>query len=318
MNYLSATQTVVEIGDSDEEIQDALYYQKIDYSLRIKSGFEQKLSAGETDGLLENVKKPGTYTATLIDAALTEYISAAQAYIVQGETAAGACEKATLAMSESTDVTYETFGGQTNYLGYFMQYAGYIFICITLTCFSPILVRLNSGEIKRRISCSPISSLSKTIQTAFAAAMAVIAEWLIFMLLAAAVYRGEMLCTSGALAALNSLAFIASISGIMLLVAQFNLSETALPMISNVVSLGISFICGIFVPQSLLGSGVLRAARVLPAYWYVLANNMIFGYCGEKYEVGEFVKCVVIQLIFAIVLIAVSAGIAKIRQKRSE
>jgi len=38
-----------------------------------------------------------------------------------------------------------------------------------------------------------------------------------------------------------------------------------------------SFISGVFVPQELLGSHVLKIASFTPVYWYVRANNTIAG-----------------------------------------
>ena len=48
-------------------------------------------------------------------------------------------------------------------------------------------------------------------------------------------------------------------------------------MIAQAVGLGMSFLCGAFVPQSLLGDGVLTFARVLPVYWYERANDILSG-----------------------------------------
>lgn len=44
--------------------------------------------------------------------------------------------------------------------------------------------------------------------------------------------------------------------------------------IVNTVSLGSSFLCGVFVQQELLGETVPSIARFLPAYWYVKAVDI--------------------------------------------
>ena len=36
-----------------------------------------------------------------------------------------------------------------------------------------------------------------------------------------------------------------------------------------------SFLCGIFVPQNLLSDGVLAVGKFLPAYWYIVINDML-------------------------------------------
>ncbi len=36
-----------------------------------------------------------------------------------------------------------------------------------------------------------------------------------------------------------------------------------------------SFLCGVFVPQSVMSESVLAVGRFLPAYWYIRANDAI-------------------------------------------
>ncbi len=66
-----------------------------------------------------------------------------------------------------------------------------------------------------------------------------------------------------------------------------------------------SFLCGVFVDQSLLGDSVLSIARFLPAYWYVRANNMLSGISDEAYSVNSFMSFLGIEAIFAAALFAV-------------
>ena len=61
---------------------------------------------------------------------------------------------------------------------------------------------------------------------------------------------------------------------------------------------------GIFVPQWLLGERVLKVSEFLPAYWYVKANNMLFGINGEIYSDKGFLTYLGIEMLFAVMLFA--------------
>jgi len=52
-------------------------------------------------------------------------------------------------------------------------------------------------------------------------------------------------------------------------------SHNAIPAVNNVVTLGLCFISGVFVPMELIADSVLRIASFTPTYWFVKANNQI-------------------------------------------
>ncbi len=45
----------------------------------------------------------------------------------------------------------------------------------------------------------------------------------------------------------------------------------------NVITLGMTFLCGVFVPQSIMSKSVLSFGRFLPTYWFIRANDAIGG-----------------------------------------
>lgn len=74
---------------------------------------------------------------------------------------------------------------------------------------------------------------------------------------------------------LNSLVYIIMVLAFTYMIIHFVKDANVLNMISNVFGLGSSFLCGIFVPQYLLGDGVMFIAQFLPPYWYLEAMNNI-------------------------------------------
>lgn len=85
-------------------------------------------------------------------------------------------------------------------------------------------------------------------------------------------------------------------------------------MISNVIALGMSFLCGVFVPLEYLGEGLIKAAHFLPAYWYITSANFIDTYVPGS-SLNELWVGLGIQLLFGAALISI--GLAYSRMKLS-
>ena len=125
---------------------------------------------------------------------------------------------------------------------------------------------------------------------------------------------GKTLSVKFWLACLNSFVYIIAAAGIAMIIAQFDLSDNGITAISNILGLGMSFLCGVFVPQELLTGGVLAVGRLFPAYWYTKANNMLFGMIGGVFSTKEYLICIGIEALFAVAFFAVAALLVK--QKR--
>ncbi|MCD7742221.1 MAG: ABC transporter permease [Ruminococcus sp.] len=318
ISFIEQNHTLVDVGESDEQITDALFYHTINYSLTINEGFEQKLESGETDGLFESVKDED-YQAVFFEGQLEQYISAVSMYIAQGMDAKQACNEASLLSSISTDVTVESFSqDEGGYLMYFTQYLAYIFISIMIVGLSPILATFNKPDIRRRIDSSSLLMSKKTLQLILGSLVVTAIVWLAFMLLGIALYGSEMFTKTGVLTLLNTLVYIVISMGAAMLVAQFDINENTIPMVSNVFGMGMSFLCGVFVPQNLLSSLVLGIAKFLPAYWFVKANNMLYGVGDTAFTMTKYLTYLGIELLFAIALFSAVMAVSRSKMQTSE
>ena len=144
----------------------------------------------------------------------------------------------------------------------------------------------------------------------------VLGLWLLFMISGALLneefYRGRAL-----LAVLNSFVFILISTGIAILIASFNPGRVGVNVLSNIISLGMCFLCGIFVPQEVLSDSVLSAARFLPAYWYIRVNNMLSGVSGEIFSSSLCMKFIGIEVLFALAIFAAALTVTKIRHDKA-
>lgn len=100
---------------------------------------------------------------------------------------------------------------------------------------------------------------------------------------------------------------------IAILISIIKSNAKSVAMIANIISLEMSFLCGVFVEQSLHGESVLKVSRFLPAYWYIKANDILMFSTETSFNKGEFYSCIGIQGLFIVMLFAVIFLVSKIK-----
>jgi ABC-2 type transport system permease protein len=130
-------------------------------------------------------------------------------------------------------------------------------------------------KIKKRNLMGTISYKKINIQIFLGNLCVTLGIWMFYVLISIALYGKIMLTQVGLLLILNALVFCITASAIGFLIANIVKSRVATNGIVNVISLGLSFISGSFVPQKYLGSTVLGIAKIFPSYWFITNNNKI-------------------------------------------
>lgn len=319
-DYIGKNNKIVSIKNDMDSITDAIFYRQVDIVLTVNKGYSQKLADGETDGLFSNYRVPGSYSAAFFDEQLNQYISMITAYTTGGMTVDEAVQKSeqlaqseirveTLNFSENADVDY----GEG--ITFYYQYLAYILIAVMITGLCPTLLVMMKKEIRNRTNCSCISSTSQMVQIVLGTIVFAIGVYLILTVAALFLYHSQLYNLKGLLAMLNGFVYLIFATMLTLFISVMSPGSKAVDMIGNVVSLGMSFLCGVFVPQSMLSGAVLNIGKFLPAYWYVKANNILAGTGGEVFNVTKFMTCVGIELAFSAAIFCVTLLVS--RAKRS-
>lgn len=307
-------------ADTDEDtMTELLYWEETDYILVINKGFADDLAAGKTEGLFKEYRVHDSFSSVYMSNILGEYVKTEQAYTAAGLSAEEAAAKTAEALSRETEVTYwaDEAEGNPEYTiwnSHYFQYMPYIMISVLLSVLGVVLGSLNKKEIRFRTECSAVSPRSATAQIFAGSAIFVMIIWLVFII-AGVVISGGMYQGKARLAVLNSFVFTLVAAAIAVLISSFSVDENVSNLITQVLGLGMSFICGVFVPLSILSDGVIMAARFLPVYWYIRANDML---CGrEPYNAGQFAGCLLIELCFAVALVLVTLVVKRSRRRES-
>ena len=111
----------------------------------------------------------------------------------------------------------------------------------------------------------------------------------------------------------NTVIYTISISMLGFFVSGFMGANSAtVSVAANVIGLGFSFIGGTFVPLNILGDKVKIIGRLIPNYWYSMANEYIFN--AEK--TSKIMTCFGMQIVFGIMILCVGLVISKIVKSR--
>ncbi len=319
-DYLDTLHELVDLENDPEVLQDNLFYRYISYVLTIPAGFEEKLVNGETEQLLINVKVPGSTTGHFIDQQIEQYIQTLQIYMSGGYTLEEAIVETESTLADITPAQNIRFEQEHNEarkeVFFFYRYLPYIFIVLLLEGLAPIVIIFNQKELNDRTTCSSLPLSGRNLQLALGCITYSLFVWLGFLLLGIVAYGKGMFTPNALYCLLNSFVFLLFSAGLTLFICNFAPSYNILNAAANIIGLGMSFLCGVFVEQALLSESVLRIARFLPAYWYIKVNDMLSGLVAEQFHPSAYWIAIGIQLLFAAAAFAATLAASKIRRQQ--
>lgn len=309
--YLSSLHHIVSLPSADRDtLQDNMYYYQIDYVLTIPAGFEEKITSQTTRGLLKTSKRKDSCSGYFVDQQIDNYVHALLLYVKSGVPVSDAITYTQNSLDDVPEVTSVSFSNTTksknSRMYYFFQYFPYIILMMLLAGLSPVLMAFCKPLMKTRISCGALPQSRVSLQLGLGCLIYVFLWWIGFLGIAAVIYGpSQLFSQSGCLCILNSAVFLLIATAIALLLGVFPMDYNRINMIANILGLGMSFLCGIFVPQAFLGNTVLAIGRFLPAYWYVRITNMFGSYANDVFSASTYWMCIGIQLLFFVALFAV-------------
>lgn len=319
IDFIGKSNDIDEIENDRDTIIDSLYYKRVNYALIIKKGYAERLAAGDTADLFGSYHIDENYSVVYMGQLLNEYTTSVKAYLTMGRTLDEAISSAEEALSQNTEVDMLRVdkGGSSHFsvdfAGYF-QYMPYILIAAVFTVVCQVLVTMNNKDIRYRTNCSCIAPSKYTFQMFMGSAVFVLAVWLLLIVIGA-ILNKEMYTGRAWYAVLNSFIFSVVVTAISVFISSFEPKENVLNLITQVLSIGMSFLCGIFIPMEVLSDRVLAVARFLPAYWYVRANNMIADI--EPFNRSSVIQCLLIEAGFAVMLILLTLLVRKLKYSGS-
>jgi ABC-2 type transport system permease protein len=309
----------MELPDEHEALQDALYFRSVSYILRVPEGFTESFMQGE-NVQLEKTIVPNSISNTYIDLFVEQYYNTARLYVEQMENISQESLvqhlKSDLAVSTSVELkTDNDHQANHNYAHYYFNYLSYSLLSVLILGMAALMLVFNNSDIKRRNASAPLSANSFNLQFIFAILLFTVSAWLIMITFCLLINFKNSLNVNTVYFIINSFVFAVCGAGISYLIGNLVKSRNAIPAVSNVLTLGLCFISGVFVPVELLGSSVLKIASFTPTYWFVKANNQIAQLAQfDIASVEPIFSSMLIQLGFALAFFTAALVVNKKRR----
>lgn len=319
--YFEDTNNLIDMEYDKDAILNELYWRKLDYVLIIPKGFEDSLLDGEKEDMeLESMKVPGYFDASYFESELSLYTSKLTGLLEAGYSMDEATDTLMDLQGEETEVTLADFvnQNQNDACTIFFAYAPYLFITLGMNGIGIILLRFNERQVKDRMECSS-TSLKERIAGLTGGILVFGVMLLVVVLVAAGVLSKGSIYTDARFPYFLLNLSVMLLFGLSLgfLAGTIAKNGDAINGLVNVVSLGLCFLGGVFVPQEFFSETIIKVAKFFPTYWYVATNESIG---AMKKLTPELTSSIVSQVGvvagYALVIFAVTLVIISGRRKR--
>lgn len=312
MQYLEKYHDVKPAENNKEELQENLFYGNIEYIVKIPSGFEEKCL--DHDEKLSVTKIPGSYTSFYVDQQINSFLNNMKTYRAAGYSVEDAVKEVnTLEEPSVTMLDSNGNAGEVPAYSYYFQYIPYLLLSILCYVLGNILSAFHKPDIRRRMQASAVSARRQNLEALLAASVFGLALWGISMAGNLILY-GKVFLQSDNVPyyIVNSLIMLVVALALSYLVGMLTNNTNALNGIVNILSLGMGFLCGVFVPLEMMGKGVKTVAQFLPVYWYVKINDLLAEFGSVTGNVRtEIFQAYGIQLVFAAAILCVAMVVSK-------
>lgn len=312
--YLGNLHHLIPIENDVSEIQEKLYYREVDYVVRIPKNFYKKCIEG--DEKLSVTKIPDTYSGSYVDQQINSFLNNARTYQASGFTEAESASA--LEKTQSVKVTFsndEKSIEDAPYVYYF-RYMPYLFLALFGFVMGNILIVFQNPNLKKRMAASPVSGRRQSLEGILCMSLEGLTLW-IFVIVIGILFYGRDFYTSENFVyyLLNSASMLFVDIALAYLMGTIAPNRDALTGIANIISLGMCFLGGVFVPLEFMGSHVKAVSHFLPVYWYEKANDLLANFAHMTVSAREqFFKAVIIQLVFVGAFICLTLVIEKYKR----
>ncbi|MDL2211976.1 ABC transporter permease [Erysipelotrichaceae bacterium OttesenSCG-928-M19] len=302
VEYLEQTFTLKEISDDDIKINDALFYRSVDYVILINADS------------YESYQVPNSSAGYIVKNYLNNYLNTYHSY----ETAkiGGDSKIATLTLKNLKTTTkvinYQSDDNiKIKNMGKFFNMYVYSLLGCVIVAISLVMVTFNNNHVFERTIVSSMNVRKRNLLIYLGHALFGIFTWLLMSIASVVYFKEQSLSIQHLMLLINSFIFVFPVTALAFMISQLIKRYTIIGAVNNVVTLGMSFISGAFIPQALLGGIVIKIASFTPAYWFVLNNDRIIEL--SSFDFSNLFQPILIQIAFGIAFIAIGLAFAKLK-----
>lgn len=317
--YLEGQNTRKKIKDDEDSFKNELYWRNVNYILVIPDGFEQDVIQGKQNVLSAKKVRDAVETA-YVEEEIGSFLNLYTLYLNAGYSTENAVKKTKHDLAQKASVTLEKRNDgrseRKNVGALYYQYLPYVMISVGILIVAAILVIFYQEDVKKRCICSSTSLKEQNKQLIFASLFSCFLLTAFFYLLGLVVTKGKLIGQVHFwFYGINAFCFMLVVLALSFLLANMVHTENGINGCSNVLSLALCFLGGIFVPYSIMPDAVVKAAHFIPTYWYTMALEEVAYMTKVTPEfLREFSMDVLVEVVFAFTML--SAGLLLSKRRR--
>ncbi len=275
IEYIKDNSNTPKIEDNEEARNDALFYNDTDYIIYIPEGFNEDFMSGKIDTL--EVKKANNFNASFTDMLINRYFKMASIYRnkITDQSELVNTIKNSLENDTNIEITSQLDTTALSQAAFFFNFESYSIMVCLIFIISLILSIFNSEKIRKRNAISSTSYKKSNRILLLCNLLYAFVVWLIYFILAFIIVGDVLWTSNGLMLILNSFIHLLAITSLAFMIGNLVTNRDAINGVVNVVGIGSSFLCGVFVPLSYLPNSVISMAKCLPTYYYVKSNEII-------------------------------------------
>lgn len=275
IEYIEKNSNIIDIKQTEEAINDALFYRDVNYIIYIPDNFREDFLNHKNPEV--EIKSTGDYQASLAEMMLERYIKVANTYneLAESEEEIINSINSTLSKQTEVEITSKLDTDNLSKATFYYNFANYTLLagCIYVICL--ILSSFKNEKIRKRTIISSMNYKEYNRKLLLSNSVFAIALWIFYVVLSFILLGDIMFTIHGLIYIINSFIFTLCTLTIAFLIGNLVSNKNAINGIVNVVALGSSFLCGSFVPMEWLPDSVLKIAHILPSYWYIKTNELL-------------------------------------------
>lgn len=316
IRYLNNNCNVVKLKDNENAISDALFYRDVNYIIYIPKNYNNDFLAGKNPEL--KIKTNGNYEASLTEMLLKKYIKVANAYneYIEDENELITKINETLNKQSEVKLTSKVDNRILNRATVYYNFVSYSLLGSLIYIICVVLTSFKNQKIQKRIIISSTNYKKINRQLLASNILFALVVWAFFVVVSLVLIGDFMYTPQGLIYILNSFIFTICATSLAFLLGTVIKNRDAIDGVVNVVSLGSSFLCGVFAPIELIPDYVLKIAHVLPSYYYVRNNEAVKTLEVMNYEsLKPILLNGIIILCFSLLFIILTNIISKKKQR---
>jgi len=307
--YLGKKNNIVPMVDDEIYIKEQVFLQLVDAVVIIPNDLESKVINRKSELLIYNDYR--NISSYKVENQINKYLAFAVASYENGEFD---IERVGSALEKSVHVDLMvTENGinerVNNWFKFYFNFTSYIILALYISVIGFVMIEFNEVQVENRRKISSIRFLDFNGQM-YLGQLSMAAFISAIFILGSIVLKGKYIGeVNFAKYAINLTVFSIAALCLVFLVNNITNNRFVISAISTVLSLGLSFISGVMVPQEFLGEKVLSIAKFFPIYYFVKINETeIASILEVKYDI-------LIQLLFAGIFLIMGLYLSRVKQR---